>query len=112
MTAAMKCIQTVINTFFKMMAKYEGFNVTSRYLSPAHKLSLVRKYPEYTALDANVSAYRKNKMDSVHFTTWHLQNVAHDEATLERIRGFRKKDDVCDAYLMCIYAVSMGSDRS
>jgi hypothetical protein len=104
MTATMKAIQTVINTFFKMMAKYEGLEITSKYLSPTHKLALMRDFPEYKPPDlATTSSYRKNKLDSVHFATWLLQQ-REDAKTLDILQAVRKKDDLCDALLMSIYA--------
>jgi hypothetical protein len=106
MTATMKSIQTVINTFFKMMGKYEGLEISSKYLSPTHKLALMRDFPEYTELaPTGTSAYRKNKLDSIHFATWLLQNSLNDSKTLEIITSARKKDDLCDALLMAIYAM-------
>ena len=41
MTSIMKCIQTTINTFFKLIHKYESLNITTINLSPKFKLSLI-----------------------------------------------------------------------
>ena len=44
MTSIMKCIQTVINTYFKLLNKFEGLTIQTLYLSPKHKLNLINKY--------------------------------------------------------------------
>lgn len=113
MTSKMKCIQTVINCFFKMIAKYNGADITTRYLSAKHKLSIVSKYKDFpgnlvaTEPGTATSGYKKNKQDSVAFALWLLEHKEQDVATMEIIQKAKKKDDLTDAYLMCIYHADM-----
>ena len=112
MTSAMKSIQTVINTFFKMQKKYQSLDIETKYLSAKHKLNLIEKYACATAnkyipnsVLANTS-YRQNKIDSVHFAKWLLgnkENKYYNEEILNKLCKAKKQDDLADALLMSIY---------
>jgi len=116
MTSAMKSIQTVINTFFKMQKKYQSLDIETKYISAKHKLNLIEKYSNSEAhaqahayipnsVLANTS-YRQNKIDSVHFAKWLLGNQEHkyyNEEILNKLCKAKKQDDLADALLMSIY---------
>jgi uncharacterized protein YqgV (UPF0045/DUF77 family) len=108
MTAVMKCVQTVINAYFKITAKYSGTPVETHYMSAKHKLNLIRRYPDYADAEkaaAASSQYKQNKADSIQFARWLLQHKDEDVATLAKVDSFKKKDDLTDAYLMAVYHV-------
>ena len=102
MTSKMKCIQTTINTYFKMLSKFEGLDIETIYLSPKHKLDLTKKYPDYSYIDKN-DAYKSNKINAVSFASYLLINKYSNDKFLKILCGFKKKDDVADALLMIIY---------
>lgn len=107
MTAAMKSVQTAINVFFKMVAKYQDFDVTTKYLSARHKLQLMQDFPEYAEIQNQItiqsSKYRQNKVDSVQFACWLLEKRERSDL-VAKVRSLKKRDDVCDAALMVFYA--------
>jgi len=99
MTSIMRTIQTVINTYFKMIGKYEGYNIETIYLSPKHKLNIINKYGDKIASNS----YKQNKTDAIYFAKYLLENTYKDEKILEIYNNMKKKDDISDALLMCIY---------
>jgi hypothetical protein len=99
MTSIMKCIQTVINTYFKLLAKYEGFIIDTIYLSPKHKLNIITKYQDKIAS----SSYKQNKIDAIFFTKYLLENAYKNDDFLAVFNNTKKKDDISDAFLMIIY---------
>jgi len=105
MTSKMKCIQTTINTYFKMISKLEGFDIETIYLSAKHKLDLTKKYPDYSYKDDKNknSNYRNNKINAVSFATYLLETKYKNYEILDIIKKEKKKDDVCDALLMIFY---------
>lgn len=117
MTAFMKAIQTAINVFFKVVSRYHGMEVTTRYLSARHKLALMERFDDYTPPEhggaaagrgAKRAKYQQNKTDAVGFAMWLLEHKEHAPEALEKIRGMKKKDDACDAVLMALYHVLTG----
>lgn len=105
MTSAMKAIQVAINVFFKMSAKYNSMDVTTKYLSAKHKLALQSKYPEFEADNQNIAStkYKQNKMDGVNFGMWLLKNKIQDQTFYEKVAKMKKKDDACDSFIMTVY---------
>lgn len=105
MTSAMKAIQVAINVFFKMSAKYNSMDVTTKYLSAKHKLALQSKYPDYEQDNQNVATtkYKQNKMDGVNFGLWLLKHKIQDGAMYDKVMKMKKKDDACDSFIMTIY---------
>ena len=112
MTSAMKSIQTVINTFFKMQKKYQSLDIETKYLSAKHKLNLIEKYASASTntyipnSTISNSSYRQNKIDSVHFAKWLLgnkENKYYNEEILNKLCKAKKQDDLADALLMSIY---------
>jgi|LakMenEpi03Aug12_release.lakeMendotaPanAssembly.Ray.scaffolds.fasta_scaffold89985_4 hypothetical protein len=99
MTSIMKCIQTTINTYFKMTSKYLNADVETHYVSPKHKLKIINKHSEKIVNDK----YKQNKIDAVFFATHLLETTYKNEEILNYVKSLKKKDDVCDALLMCIY---------
>jgi len=99
MTSIMRTIQTVINTYFKMIGKYEGFNLDTIYLSPKHKLNIINKYSDKIASNS----YKQNKTDAIYFTEYLLKNTYKDDNILNIFNNTKKKDDISDAFLMCVY---------
>ena len=109
MTSIMRCIQTSINTYFKIIEKYEGMQITTKYLSAKHKLSLINNYKdtyiEITPKKEPINKYKKNKLDSIHFTKWLLETKYKNIIFLNYYNSIKKKDDVSDAFLMCVYYI-------
>jgi len=103
MTSKMRCIQTTINTYFKMISKIEGIDIETIYLSAKHKLDLTKKYPEYSFYNDNKSNYKNNKINSILFSSFLLEDKYKNDEILDIIKKEKKKDDICDAYLMVIY---------
>lgn len=105
MTAIMRCVQTVINTYFKITAKYTSLDADTQVVSAKHKLNLIHKYSDYTPPDGKdpSTKYKKNKQSSIDFALWLLQNEEQNMAVFEKVTSMKKKDDVTDAYLMALY---------
>jgi hypothetical protein len=99
MTSIMRCIQTVINTYFKLIGKYEAYNIETVYVSPKHKLNIINKY------DTKVAStnYKQNKNDAVYFTKFLLENKYENTHFLDVFNNMKKKDDISDAFLMIIF---------
>jgi hypothetical protein len=98
----MRTIQTCINTYFKVISKHQNIDIDTIYVSAKHKLKIMDIYPDTIVNDK----YKQNKLDSIFYTTHLLTSTFKDDKTLEIINSFKKKDDLCDAYLMCIYYYS------
>lgn len=116
MTAIMKCVQTVINAYFKITSKYSSMDASTHYMSAKHKLNLIHRYKDYPRAaeslvpisnpkNAKVIKYKKNKLDSVHFALWILEHKENDMEMHAKISNTRKKDDLTDAYLMALYHI-------
>ena len=105
MTSAMKAVQTTINAFFKITSKYTNMPVTTKYMSPKHKLKLVEMFSEeyQHAASTASSQYKKNKEDAVGFALWYLENKEENKGALQRVLKEKKKDDLSDTVLMCVY---------
>ena len=99
MTSIMRTIQTTINTYFKMIGRFAGFDIETVYLSPKHKLNIISKYEG----KIDKSKYKQNKLEAIYFCKYLLENVYIDKQFLEVYNSHKKKDDISDAYLMCIY---------
>jgi len=99
MTSLMKTIQTTINTYFKLISRFSGYDIETIYLSPKHKLNIINKY-EGEILN---SSYKQNKMESIYFCKYLLENNYHNSFFLDIYNSHKKKDDISDAFLMCIY---------
>lgn len=102
MTSVMRCIQTVINTFFKLNAKYIGIDITTKYVSAKIKLSLIDRYTSEYVRPTVVatSTYRQNKSDAVHFAKWLLLNKYCDQKMHDQLTKSKKPDDESDSFLM------------
>ena len=106
MTSIMRCIQTTINTYFKLIEKYEGMQITTKYLSAKHKLSILNNYDiQLDNKKEPINKYKKNKLDSINFTKWLLENKYNNNIFLNYFNSIKKKDDVSDAFLMCVYYI-------
>jgi len=99
MRSEMKCIQTTINTYFKMTSKYLNMNIETHYVSPKHKLKIINKYGDKIANNK----YKQNKLDAEFYAIYLLENTYKNDVILSYINSLKKKDDVCDALLMIIY---------
>lgn len=99
MTSKMKCIQTVISTYFKMIGIYEAYDIETNNLSAKHKLNIINKYQDKIAS----TKYKQNKIDSIYFTKYLLENHYKNSLFLEVYNETKKKDDISDAFLMIIY---------
>jgi len=95
--------ETTINTYFKMIHRYEAYDIETTYLSPKHKLNIINKYQDKMAS----SSYKQNKMDAIYFTKYLLENtykeIDKNSSFLNIYQGMKKKDDISDAFLMIIY---------
>ncbi len=108
MTSKMKIIQTVINTYYKLINKYENVEIETIYLSPKHKMNLIKNYitqiPDSIINNKIVNdKYKQNKLDSIIFSKWILENIYKNNDILEYFNSLKKKDDISDALLMVIY---------
>lgn len=99
MTSIMRCIQTTINTYFKIISKHQNMNINTIYVSPKHKLKIINKYSDVIVNDK----YKQNKIDAVFYTQYLLTNNYENKEILNIINSHKKKDDLCDAFLMCVY---------
>jgi hypothetical protein len=101
MTSIMRTIQTCINTYFKVVNKHQRLDIETIYVSPKHKLKLMDKFPDIITS----SKYKQNKLDAIFYTTHLLTNIDEfkDIDIMNIININKKKDDLCDAYLMCVY---------
>jgi hypothetical protein len=99
MRSEMKCIQTTINTYFKMTSKHLNMDIVTHYVSPKHKLKIINKYGDKIVNDK----YKQNKLDAIYFAVYLLENTYKNDEILSYINTLKKKDDVCDALLMIIY---------
>jgi hypothetical protein len=110
MTAVMKCIQTVINTYFKVTAKYQSLSVATKYMSAQNKLRLIDKFPEYErAVPTASTAYKQNKLDGIHFGKWLMANKYTNEEILQRLDKIKKADDEYDAFLTAVAFIVLSS---
>ena len=103
MTSLMKTIQTTINTYFKLISRFSGYDIDTIYLSPNHKLNIINKYEG----EIQNSSYKQNKMEAIYFCKYLLENTYHNPTFLEIYNSHKKKDDISDAFLMCIYYYEM-----
>lgn len=105
MISSMKAIQTVINVFFKMYKKYENLDIETKYISAKNKLALINKFKDEYVHDDKImsSQYKQNKVDSIHFGKWLLTHKYPHPDLLNKIELMKKKDDIFDTILMCIY---------
>lgn len=105
MTSIMRCIQTTINTYFKILNKHDGIDIDTIYLSPKFKLNLINKYEKEFVNNDKIynNKYKQNKVDSILFTKWLLENKYKNENILNYFNLLKKKDDISDSFLMIIY---------
>ena len=99
MTSIMRTIQTCINTYFKIIGKHLNLDIDTIYVSPKHKLKIMDKFGDKVAS----SKYKQNKIDSIYYANHLLTTVYKNDEILAIINSHKKKDDLCDALLMCIY---------
>ena len=109
MTSIMRTIQTTINTYFKMLNRYESYQIETIYLSPKHKLNIINKYQDKMASNS----YKQNKIDAIYFCKYLLENTYSEIDNNNKNRfidiytNLKKKDDISDAFLMVIYYYEM-----
>jgi hypothetical protein len=99
MTSVMRTIQTCINTYFKIIGKHQNIDIETIYVSPKHKLKIMDKFSTTIATDK----YKQNKLDAIFYTTYLLTTTYKNDSILEIINSHKKKDDLCDAFLMCVF---------
>jgi uncharacterized protein YqgV (UPF0045/DUF77 family) len=107
MTSVMRSIQVAINTFFKVVCRYNGHDIKTKYMSGKRKMDLIQCYKEYV-LPENIkkiqSNYKRNKLLSCDFTRWYLCNIyeKHNEnCMIEKIID-KSEPDMSDAFLQGI----------
>ena len=99
MTSIMRTIQTTINTYFKLIERFSGFSIETIYLSPKHKLNIINKYEG----KIDKSKYKQNKLEAIYFCKYLLETTYQNDNFLNIYNNTKKKDDISDAFLMCIY---------
>lgn len=111
MTSIMRTIQTTINTYFKMLNRYDSYKIDTIYVSPKHKLNIINKYQDKIASNS----YKQNKIDAIYFCQYLLENTYKDidenqasncegkKKFIDIYKSLKKKDDISDAFLMVIY---------
>ena len=99
MTSIMRNIQTCINTYFKLISKHLNLDIETVYVSPKHKLKIMDKFSDTIASNK----YKQNKLDAIYYTTHLLKTVYKNDEILTIINSHKKKDDLCDAFLMCVF---------
>ena len=99
MTSIMRTIQTCINTYFKIINKHLNLDIETIYVSPKHKLKIMDKFSDTIASNK----YKQNKLDAIYYATHLLQTIYKNDDILAIINSHKKKDDLCDAFLMCVY---------
>ena len=99
MTSIMRTIQTCINTYFKIINKHLNLDIETIYVSPKHKLKIMDKFSDTIASNK----YKQNKLDSIYYTTHLLKTIYKNDEILAIINSHKKKDDLCDSFLMCVY---------
>lgn len=102
MTSIMRTIQTCINSYFKIISKHDNIDIETIYVSPKHKLKIMDVYSDTIMKDK----YKQNKFDSIFYSKYLLTTTFKNDKILEIINTEKKKDDLCDAFLMCIYYYS------
>ncbi len=105
MTSVMRCIQTAINTYFKVNAKYMGLDLSTKYVSPKLKLNMLNAYADdYSRIQhsSSTSSYKQNKLNAVHFALWLLESSPkyRNEDIKNQLLASKKPDDECDCLLM------------
>jgi hypothetical protein len=107
MTSIMKCIQTVINTYFKINSRNQSLDILTKYVSSKHKLNLIKNYENIYIRPDTIAKnqYKKNKIDSIHFAEWLIQNKYKDDINYNKLKSYKKKDDLADVFLMNIYYI-------
>jgi hypothetical protein len=114
MTSVMRMVQTVINTFFKMHARYQSLSLTTKYISPKLKLALTEVFKDQYVLPSvtAASSYRQNKIDSVHFGSWLLMSSKYkNERILRQILSMKKRDDAFDCLLPCFHYLEIETKK-
>ena len=99
MTSIMRTIQTCINTYFKVISKHQNIDIETIYVSAKHKLKIMDIYTDTIMNDK----YKQNKLDAIYYTTHLLTTTFKNDNILNIINSYKKKDDICDAFLMCVY---------
>lgn len=105
MTAVMRCVQTIVNTYFRLHARHMSLPVTVQCVSAKYKLNLIRQFPAFTASlqqQPKPSKHKRNKQMAVAFASW-LLLAKEDTATHTKLMSVSKKDDLADAYLTAVY---------
>jgi len=99
MTAVMKCLQTGINMYFKVMKNILNTNINTVYINPKLKLKLVDFFEDYKSnAEVKSQKYKQNKVDSVDLTKWILTNKFKDQDSLNFFMSNSKTDDLADCY--------------
>ena len=99
MTSIMRTIQTCINTYFKLVGKHLNLDIETIYVSPKHKLKIMDKYSDIIVSNK----HKQNKLDAIYYASHLLETVYKNDEILKIINSHKKKDDLCDTFLMCVY---------
>ena len=111
MTSIMKAVQCIINTYFRVCAKYQNLNIKTSIVSASCKLGLIHSYPAYKRPETSKakSQYQKNKLDALDFGEWllfHSGIITTSEHVMAKLMQLERKTDVMDAFLMTMAIIS------
>ena len=120
----MKSVQMILYTYYLMRSKLDGNRPTQKicFLMANNKLKVKLDTPEHkdeitTKIHQKTKdKYRRHKLLSQKFCEWFLQQenelvspqitfpkIIEDKNWLEHYQNHKKKDDLADTYLMCVY---------
>jgi hypothetical protein len=116
MTSVMKAVQNIINTYFRVCAKYQNLDLRTSIVSPSCKLNLIQCYPSYKRPETSKakSQYQKNKLDALDFGEWLLlhSQLTTSEQVMAKLMQLERKTDVMDAFLMTMAIINKQQKHS
>jgi hypothetical protein len=94
MNAIMRILQSVINTYFKVVAKYNPtLDLKTVFISPGLKNKYIKSHDIEMTMASKATKYAQNKSNSVTFVKWFLRDVPD---LLQVITSEKKQDDLAD----------------
>lgn len=102
---AMKSIQMMVFSFFCIKRYHTKPDMQIRFVSACNKLKVLHQPLDIVSgiMSGTSSKYAKNKKASVAIAKHYLQEVLHDDNMLAFFTKHKKKDDLADSMLQCIY---------
>lgn len=95
----MKSVQMVLYTYFILMRKKLGLQVSVDFVSASRKLKyMVQNYPD---MNRTEKSYKANKANAVAYCKYYLHSK-EDEKNLDFFQRHKKKDDLSDALIQAL----------